>query len=37
MRALALDERESLYSDLTDLAEAYNFGWDMDSDIGEDD
>ena len=35
-RALTLDERESLYNDLTELANAYSFGWESGSDSGED-
>ncbi|RMZ92701.1 hypothetical protein DV736_g28, partial [Chaetothyriales sp. CBS 134916] len=31
-----LDERESLYSDLTNLAYSYSFGWESDADSGED-
>ncbi|RMZ79270.1 hypothetical protein DV737_g3481, partial [Chaetothyriales sp. CBS 132003] len=35
-RGVALDERESLYSDLTNLAYHYAFGWESDADSGED-
>lgn len=36
-RLLQIDERESLYNDLTELAQNYNFGWESGSDTGNDD
>ncbi|RMD40614.1 hypothetical protein DV735_g4519, partial [Chaetothyriales sp. CBS 134920] len=36
-RLVGLDEREALYSDLTNLAYSYSFGWESDSDSEEDD
>lgn len=35
-RAVVVDEREDLYSDLTEIGEKYTFGWDSDVDSGED-
>ena len=36
LRGLDLDERETMYNDLTELANSYSFGWDSGSDPGED-
>jgi hypothetical protein len=33
---MELEERETIYNDLTELAEAYSYGWDSGSDSGED-
>jgi hypothetical protein len=35
-RLLQLDERESLYNDLTEMAQNYAFGWESGSDTGDD-
>lgn len=35
-RAIAVDEREDLYNNLTEIGEKYAFGWDSDVDSGED-
>ena len=37
LRGLDLDERESVYNDLTELANGYSFGFDSGSDSGADD
>lgn len=37
LRGLDLEERESMYNDLTELASGYSFGWEDGSDSGEDD
>lgn len=36
-RLMQLDERESLYNDLTQLAQNYSVGWESGSDSGVDD
>lgn len=36
-RLLQLDERESLYNDLTEMAQSYAYGWESGSDTSEDD
>ncbi|KIW66471.1 hypothetical protein PV04_05804 [Phialophora macrospora] len=36
-RLLPLDERESLYNDLTEMAQSYGIGWESGSDSGADD
>ncbi|KAJ9611852.1 tunicamycin resistance protein [Knufia peltigerae] len=36
-RLMPLEEREAVYSDLSQLAQHYSFGWDEGSDTGEDD
>jgi len=36
-RAVPVDERESLYNDLTQMAQSYDFGWHSGSDTGDDD
>lgn len=37
VKSFPTDEREELYSDLTTVAEGYNYGWSDGSDVGEDD
>ncbi|RVX66660.1 hypothetical protein B0A52_09473 [Exophiala mesophila] len=36
-RLMALDEREAVYNDLTQLSQNYSIGWDSGSDSGDDD
>jgi hypothetical protein len=36
-RMMPLDERESLYSDLSQMAQNYSFGFESGTDTGEDD
>ena len=36
-RTMQLEERESLYNDLTETAQNYSFGWESGSDAGDDD
>jgi len=36
-RLMPLEDREAIYSDLSQLAQHYSFGWDDGSDTGEDD
>ncbi|KAL6243497.1 mtDNA inheritance, partitioning of the mitochondrial organelle [Rhinocladiella similis] len=36
-RVMPLEEREAVYSDLSQLAQHYSFGWEEGSDTGEDD
>lgn len=36
LRLIELDEREAFYNDLTEMANAYGYGWESDEDSGED-
>jgi hypothetical protein len=36
-RLVHMDERESLYNDLTEMSQNYNIGWESGSDSGNDD
>ena len=36
-RLVALDEREALYNDLTQMAQSYGIGWESGTDSGTDD
>ena len=37
VRIMQLEERESLYNDLTQMAQKYSIGWESGSDDGDDD